>query len=231
MKNTDHTMILREFDLFQDLNDEEMVFINQAAPMSKLATGQTLYSPLRPTEVLFILKSGRIRLYQIGTDGRTLTTAILEAGQVFGEMAALGQRLDQTYAETLEPCVVCLMSRADVERLLLSDARVATRIAEFLGGRIAELERRLGDSVLKHAPERICALLARLVRASGNDTIRLTHEQLADLAGTSRETVTKVLGELAGRRVVELKRGRIVVRDSSAVQQLAESGLAVITGG
>lgn len=231
MTNTDRTMILREFDLFQDLNDEEMVFINQAAPMSRLAAGQTLYSPLRPTEVLFILKSGRIRLYQIGTDGRTLTTAILEAGQVFGEMAALGQRLDQTYAETLEPCVVCLMSRADVERLLLSDARVATRIAEFLGGRIAELERRLGDSVLKHAPERICALLARLVRASGNDTIRLTHEQLADLAGTSRETVTKVLGELAGRRVVELKRGRIVVRDSSAVQQLAESGLSVITGG
>lgn len=118
MSSPDRAWILREFDLFQDLADEEMTLINRAAPMSTLSGGQTLYSPTRPKEVLFILKQGRVRLYQVGSDGRTFTTAILEPGQVFGEMAALGQRLDHTYAETLEPCVVCLMSRADVERLL-----------------------------------------------------------------------------------------------------------------
>lgn len=230
MTDTDREWVLREFDLFRDLDDTEVDLIGQSAPMSQLPAGQMIYSPDRPTEVLFILKRGRIRLFQIGADGRTMTTAIIMPGQVFGEMSALGQHLDQTYAETLEPCVVCLMSRADVERLLLADPRIATRVAEFLGSRVADLERKLGDSVLRSAPERICTTLARI--ATGQPVIRLTHEQLADLVGTSRETVTKVLGELSDRQLVRLRRGRILVPDTAALVDLADSGaFAVATGG
>jgi CRP-like cAMP-binding protein len=223
--------VLREFDLFRDLSDDEVAAIGEAAPMSQLPAGQMLYSPDRPSEVLFILKKGRIRLFQVSIDGRTMTTSIISPGQVFGEMAVLGQHLDQTFAETLEPCVVCLMSRSDVERLLLSDQRIATRVAEFLGSRVADLERRLGDTVLKSVPERIASTLARM---AGNDsaTIRLTHEQLADLVGTSRETATKVLGELGDRGLVSLRRGRIVVRDPGALRDVAEAGeISVSTGG
>lgn len=231
--DVEHEWVLREFDLFRDLSDNEVEVIGMSAPMSQLPAGQMLYSPDRPTEVLFILKKGRIRLYQIGIDGRTMTTAMITPGQVFGEMAVLGQHLDQSYAESIEPCVVCLMSRADVERLLLSDPRIATRVAEFLGLRVAELERRLGDSVLKSAPERIAATLARLAgHAGGPATVKLTHEQLADLVGSSRETTTKVLGDLADRGLVSLRRGRIVVRDSATLADLADSGrLSVATGG
>lgn len=231
MTAAEREWILREFDLFRDLSDAEVGRIGDAAPMKELPAGQVLYSPDRPAEVLFILKRGRIRLYQIGADGRTMTTAMITAGQVFGEMAVLGQHLEQTFAETTEPCVVCLMSRADVERLLLSDPRIATRVAELLGSRVADLERRLGDSVLKSVPERIAATLARMA-AGGSATIRLTHEQLADLVGTSRETATKVLGDLADRRLVALRRGRIVVHDPPGLLALADSGaLSVPTGG
>jgi CRP/FNR family transcriptional regulator, cyclic AMP receptor protein len=222
--------VLREFDLFQDLTNAEVERIGAAAPMRELPAGQTLYSPDAPSEVLFILKKGRIRLFQIGIDGRTITTAILTPGQVFGEMAALGQQLDQTWAETLERCVVCLMSRADVQRLLLSDPRISVRVAEFLGSRVVDLERRLGDTVLKSAPARIAATLSRL--GEDGDTIRLTHGQLADLVGTSRETTTKVLGDLADRGVVSLRRGRIIVRSSQSLAALAASvDLATPTGG
>jgi CRP/FNR family cyclic AMP-dependent transcriptional regulator len=226
----EHQWVLREFDLFQDLTDAEVDRIGAAAPMRELPAGQTLYSPDRRTEVLFILKKGRIRLYQIGVDGRTITTAILTPGQVFGEMAALGQQLDRTWAETLEPCVVCLMSRSDVQRLLLSDTRIAVRVAEFLGSRVAELERRLGDSVLRSAPARIAATLARMGREG--EAIRLTHGQLAELVGTSRETTTKVLGDLADRGLVSLRRGRIIIRSAGALADLADSeALSPPTGG
>lgn len=226
----EHPWVLREFDLFQDLNDDEVERIGASAPMSQLPAGQTIYSPDRPTQVLFIVKQGRIRLFQIGIDGRTITTSIITPGQVFGEMAALGQALDQTWAETIEPCVVCLMSRQDVQRLLLSDPRIAVRVAEFLGSRVADLERRLGDTVLRTAPARIAATLARM--GADGETIRLTHGQLADLVGTSRETTTKVLGDLAERGVVSLRRGRIVVRSSQALAELADSDdLVTPTGG
>lgn len=213
--------VLREFDLFQDLSDAEVERIGQSAPMKQLPAGQALYAPDRPAEVLFILKKGRIRLYQIGVDGRTITTAIITGGQVFGEMAALGQQLDQTWAETLEPCVVCLMSRHDVQRLLLSDPRIAVRVAEFLGARIQDLERRLGDSVLRSAPARIAATLSRM--GGDGEAVRLTHGQLAELVGTSRETTTKVLGDLADRDLVSLRRGRIVIKSAQGLADLADS--------
>ena len=223
--------VLREFDLFRDLNDEEVATIGAAAPMRTIPADQQLYSPVSPTQVLFILKAGRVRLYMIGADGRTLTTAIIEPGQLFGEMIPLGQSLTDTHAETLEPSVVCLMGRADVDRLLLSDPRIAARIAEILGRRVAELENRLSDTVLKTAPDRIASALARMADRDGA-SIRLTHEQLADLVGTTRETVTKVLGDLATRGLVQLRRGRIIVLGRSGLQDLAaQGGLTSTTGG
>jgi CRP-like cAMP-binding protein len=223
--------ILRELDLFRDLSDAEIDAIGAAAPMRTIPAGQVLYSPGRPTEVLFILKGGRVRLYMIGADGRTLTTAIVEPGQLFGEMVPLGQSLTDTYAETLDPSVVCLMSRTDVDRLLLSDPRIAARLAEILGRRVAELETRLSDTVLKSAPDRIASTLARLADRDGA-SIRLTHEQLADLVGTTRETVTKVLGDLAARGLIQQKRGRILVTNRSGVGHLATyGGLNPIIGG
>jgi CRP-like cAMP-binding protein len=97
---------------------------------------------------------------------------------------------------------------------------------------VADLERRLADTVLRNAPERIAATLARLSRGEPPPvTVRLTHEQLADLVGTSRETTTKVLGDLAARGLVQLKRGRIVVRDPAGLASAADEGLDVSTGG
>ncbi len=222
--------VLREMDLFRDLDEDEVMRIGEATRMTTIPAGQLLYSPERPNELLFIVKRGRVRLFQTNADGRTLTTAILAVGDVFGEMHALGQRLERTFAETLEPCVVCVMSRSDVERLLLGDPRVALRITEQLGARVIELERRLGDTVLKPIPQRIAALVARLALASG-PTVRLTHEQLADLVGTTRETVTKVLGALADRRLVALKRGRIIVPNAEALRALSDEDFTVPTGG
>lgn len=222
---------LSEFDIFRDLSPLEMDDIARSAPMREVAMGTLLISPDQASEVLFILKKGRVRIYRLAADGRSLTTAIFEAGQLFGEMVALGQQMEDTYAEALDRCVVCIMSASDVHHLLLSDPRIAARIAESLGARVAELERRLGDTVLKSVPARIASALAAMAGGDRAD-IRLTHEQLADLVGTTRETTTKVLGDLRDRRLVQLKRGRIVVIDAHGLRQVAESdGLSPVLGG
>jgi hypothetical protein len=120
------------------------------------------------------------------------------------------------------------MSRADVQRYLLSDARIAARISEILGRRVAELERRLSDTVFKTAPERIAATLCQLAsqqtkRPLGRGSqIALTHEQIAALTGTSRETATKILDDYADRGLVRLGRGKLTILDTAAIA--AETG-------
>jgi len=145
---------LSEVALFRDLSRREMAGISDAAPRRTVPVGQVVYDPRRPASVLFIVKSGRFRLYRSLADGRTVTTAVPGPGSVFGEMDLLGMRMGGTWAEALEPGDLCLMSRADVSALLLGDARIATRIAEQLGARILDLEERLTDLVGKSVVER-----------------------------------------------------------------------------
>jgi len=223
---------LAEVDIFQDLSPSEMDAIAARAPMQTVAAGTVFYSPEQRTEVLFILKQGRVRIFRLSPAGKAFTIAIITPGTIFGEMALLGQRMHDSFAEALEACVICLMSRVDVQQMLLGDPRIAARIAETLGNRLIELEQRLSDVVFKTVPQRIASALLTLGRAEqgrqrwpfGRQAceVYLTHEQLAELVGTSRETTTKVLGELRDQGLIELRRGIIAVRDLVALIAFAE---------
>ncbi len=116
---------------------------------------QVVYDPSRPVSVLFIVKTARFRLFRVLADGRTVTTAMPGPGSVFGEMDLLGRRMVGTRAEAIEAGDLCLMSRSDVQGLLLGDPRIETRVAEQIGARIAELEQRLTEVVGKSLLERI----------------------------------------------------------------------------
>jgi CRP-like cAMP-binding protein len=226
--NPNRLWCMAEVDIFCDLNDAEMDAMAQAAPMKTYARGELVYTPHQPTETLFILKQGRIRIFRVSPDGRALTTAILEPGTIFGEMVVVGQTMHDNFAEAMDDIVVCVMTKADVHRLLLGDPRISARISETLGRRLGELEQRLSDAVFKSVPERIATTLLTLAAGhsvlpmSRGTQVKLTHEQLAALAATSRETATKVLGEFAEQGLIILGRGRINI--------LNEDGLRVLSG-
>ncbi|NUP76566.1 MAG: Crp/Fnr family transcriptional regulator [Nonomuraea sp.] len=225
-KADDRVWCMSEVDIFCDLDDAEMDAMAQAAPMKAYEPGDLVYTPHQRVETLFILKKGRIRIFRVSADGRALTTAIVEPGTIFGEMVIVGQQMHDSFAEALDSVVVCVMTKADVRRLLLGDTRIAARISETLGRRLGELEQRLSDAVFKTVPERIAGTLVTLAgthssRPLGRGTqVKLTHEQLAALAGTSRETTTKVLGEYAAEGLVRLGRGRITLLDIDRLRRL-----------
>lgn len=225
----DPTWCMSEVDIFCDLSAAEMKAIATAAPRKNYSAGEVVYSPDKPVQALFILKSGRVRIFRISVDGRALTTAIITPGTVFGEMELLGQRMYGNYAEAMEESVICVMSRADVNRFLLADPRIATRIAEILGRRLGEMERRLSDTVFKSVPQRIATTLVtlsaeqrRLGVPPTRQVVGLTHDQIAALVGASRETATKILGDFADRGLIRLGRARITILDPAGID--AETG-------
>lgn len=220
---------LAEVDLFRDLSRREMADLGARAPMRTVTAGQVVYNPVRPVEVLVIVKRGRVRLYRTAHDGRSVTTAVLGPGSVFGEMAPLGLRMRSTWAEALEPSELCLMSRADVQRLLFADERIALRIAEQLSSRVAELEQRLTDLTCKRLDQRLAATLCSLAhvgsgpRKAAPEPVRLTHQQLANLVGATRERTTAALGALADDGLVALRRGKVVIRDPAGLLTHADA--------
>lgn len=224
---------LAAIDIFTDLAAEEVEAIGRAAPMRTYAPGALLYSPHNRVETLFLVRGGRVRIFRLSMDGRALTTAIISPGTIFGEMVLLGQQMYDNYAEAIDEAVVCVMNRPDVHRFLLSDPRISARIAEILGRRLVAMEQRLSDTVFKSVPQRVAATLCALADRAparrrvgpvggGPIQLALTHEQIAALVGTSRETATKALGDFAEHGLVKLGRGKIAILDR--VRLAAEAG-------
>jgi CRP-like cAMP-binding protein len=227
MSEANKEKYLRSIDIFQDLTEDDIHQLSERAPMKRVPSGTIFYTQEQATEVLFILKEGRVRLYHLEPDGRMLTLAILEEGAIFGEMTLLGQRLQNSFAEAITPCLLCLMSREDVKALLLSDPRIAFRLMEMIGQRLVDTEQRLSAMAFKHAPERIAAQLVQLAqqrrRWLGRKTspeVRCTHEELAQLVGVHRETVTKVLNEFRQQELIDLHRGRVILLDVSGLNAI-----------
>jgi CRP/FNR family cyclic AMP-dependent transcriptional regulator len=218
---TNEVYCLAEVDLFQDLSQREAAAIGARAPLRTVDAGQVVYEPLRPVEALFIVKRGLVRLFRVLSDGRTVTTAVLGPGTVFGEMHALGLRMRATWAEALEPSELCIMSRTDVRQMLFTEPRVALRIAELLSTRLADLEDHLTELTCQTLPARLASMLSRLARYAPGEPVRLTHAQLAALVGATRERTTVALGELADCDCVELRRGRIRIPDVRRLEAFA----------
>jgi CRP-like cAMP-binding protein len=215
---------LSELTVFQDLSPREMQELNRIITMSTVPRGRVFYRPEEPGEVLFILKEGRVQLYRISPEGKKLVITTLGPHTLFGEMALLGTKMHNTFAEAIDDCLICVMSRTDLERLILSKPQVALRILEVTGKRLREAEERLENMAFKGIPARLASLLLRLAEEQGNDEISgLTHQDLAESVGTYRETATQVLNDLKSQGLIEIGRKRIKILDSARLAEIAES--------
>jgi CRP-like cAMP-binding protein len=220
----DKLRYLSELTVFQDLSPREMQELNRIITMSTVPRGRVFYRPEEPGEVLFILKEGRVQLYRISPEGKKLVITTLGPHTLFGEMALLGTKMHNTFAEAIDDCLICVMSRTDLERLILNKPQVALRILEVTGKRLREAEERLENMAFKGIPARLASLLLRLAEEQGNDEIAgLTHQDLAESVGTYRETATQVLNDLKAQGLIEIGRKRIKVLDTPRLTEIAES--------
>jgi CRP/FNR family cyclic AMP-dependent transcriptional regulator len=217
---------LLTMDIFRDLDKEAILHLVHQTHMRTCAKGQVLYSQDDQAETLFLLKRGRIQLYRLTPSGKRLELATIQPGTFFGEMPLLGESLRHAYAEASEESLVCVMSRADVERLIHEQPQVALRMIEVIGRRLALYEARLEELAYRNVPARIAAVLLRLSHEqdhTGKSAILITHQGLGEMVGALRETVTSVLGEFQHVGLVELHRGQILVRDAKGLSRLLEA--------
>ncbi len=185
--------------------------------MITVPRGRVIYHQQDRAEGLFLLKKGRVRLYRLSPSGKKLELGVLDPGTFFGEMPLLGEHMRNATAEAMENSILCLLGRADIERLILRRPQVALRMLEVLGHRLAEAEARLEDLAHRSVPERLAALLLRLAEPAGGVVEGITHQELADMVGAYRETVTRALDELQATGLVELGRKHIRILDPAAL--------------
>lgn len=206
-------------DIFADLRPHEISEIDHSSATVSVRKGSVIYTPEKNREVLFLIKEGRVQLYRISLEGRKLVMAMLGPDTFFGEMPLFGQAMGDSVAEAVDDVTLCTLGRQEVERILLAYPRIGLRLIQVLNERLQEAEERLHESAFLTMPARIAALLLRLAEES-DEILGLTHQDLADMLGVYRETVTATLDKLKQESVLEIGRKRITITDRAALANL-----------
>ena len=215
---------LSDVELFRDLSDRDRTELERMTTLTNVPRGRVFYQPEDVSEVLFLVKQGQVQLYRISPEGKKLVIAALGTGAIFGEMALLGQQMHNAFAEAMEDSVILVMSRADLERLILNKPILGLRMLEITGRRLSDAESRLEDMAFKGIPARLASLLLRLAAERDTDEITgLTHQDLAETIGTYRETATQVLNDMKMAGIIEIGRKRIKILDRPRLLELARS--------
>ena len=208
--------LLSSMDILRDLTEDQIETLMDKSPM-RTALKDTIFYGLDGPEVLFLLKSGKVELFRQSPDGRKLTLASVEEGTFFGEMSLIGLHLNGTHAMAREDCVICVLSRHDLESLMLEHPTVALRVAEALTHRLEETRALLQEIAFNDLTGKVAGLLLQL--AGGDSNIDgYSHEDLAARVGCLRESFTAVLDRFKRSGAVTTGRKRIKVTDRAQIE-------------
>lgn len=210
---------LSRINIMEELPAEGLAEVGRLAPMNTVPRGTVISRPGHEREVVYMLKEGRVRIYRLSADGKEFTSALLGPGNIFGQAGEFLLGVGDSYAEALEDCVLCLLTRADLERLLEQYPRLARRMVQVLSERLREAEELMGYLALADLRSRLLYLLVKLAQEFGEPAepgwVRidadLTHQDLARMVGATREAVSAHLGSLSREGLVQTGRKQLTV--------------------
>lgn len=189
--------------------------------VKKYKKGDYIYFSEAPSKSIYLIASGKVKILNYTIEGNEVVKAILTKGELFGEMAILGEEKRQDFAVAFDDdTLLCQMNIEQMQGLMIEDRDFALNINKLIGWRIRKLERRLDALIFKDVKTRILDFLKEFAEERGVKNGKqvyiksyLTHKDIADLVGTSRQTVTSYLNELKSQDKISFNRKNIVVHD------------------
>jgi CRP-like cAMP-binding protein len=220
----DTTQLLHRVPVFSTLSPEELEHVAQAVVPRRFAAGEVVFKEGDEGSTCYVVRSGRMRAVRGNPDGRTITLAHFGPGDIFGEMAMLdGERRSAT-VESIEDTDAIAILSADMHRLLREYPDISVKLIAALARRLRETNERLARQSFQTVQSRVAAVLAELVqearldgRTEGDVEITATQAELAQMAGSSRESASRFLAVLERARIISQGRGKLTVHDPEAL--------------
>ena len=218
---------LRHSGFFCDLPKQSVDDLDKIKYASAFPPGAVLFVEGQSPRGVYIICSGRVKLTTTSRDGKTLILRIAEAGEVLGLHGTVSDKPHGLTAETLQPCQLDFVKRDDFLKFLQSHPDACLHAAQHLSQDCQSAYEMIRSLGLSHSvSEKLARLLLEWANG-GEETkegirikIALTHEEIAQLIGTSRETVTRVLGEFREKRYAHLRGSTLLIRNKAALEKL-----------
>ncbi len=185
--------------------------------------GRVLFYPDDEAREVYYLEDGWVRLFTLTEKDEELTLAVVGPGELFGEAALLPDTRYGVFAEVMNPGHLFAASGEALKKLGAQYPEVYALLVRLLTERLWRVQARMKELRYKEVRPRLVRMLLALMREGERGLeVALSHQDLAHLIGSTRETVTKILGELAIQEILELGYRKVVVRDPEALAEFAE---------
>ena len=212
--------------LFKDLPAKELEKVAKLFSEREFPKYQVIFEEGSPGDLLFIIAQGVVKISKEAADGRVKTLALLNVGEIFGEMSILGDEARSANAETLTEVRCAVIKREDFQALVEKNPSISLHIIRTLIDRLIQADRQIKNLALGNSRAKIADILIQLSQEFSGEAeegtrvgVRLTHQELADLAGLARETTTKLLNEFVKDDSIILKDREIEILDKKKLQQ------------
>ena len=224
---------LKDCRLFERLSAEDLGWLEARLRLRRFPKNSPVYLPIDAAQGVLLVADGQVKICHLMRDGRQSILAFVNPGEIFGELAIFEPRDADEYAETTQPSTLVLILADALQELLGRNPDLALGVTRLIGLRRRRIERRLRHLLFQSNRERLSHLLLELAEDYGrrvNDggvevSIRLSHQDLASVIGSTRESVTLLLGKMQQEELLTLERKRITIR---SLQGLAESVAAPV---
>jgi CRP/FNR family transcriptional regulator len=215
--------LLGQVPVFSTLVPGDLEEIAKLAVPRQFEPGEVVFREGDASDTCYIVRDGRARATHEHGDGRTITLATFGPGDIFGELAMFEDERRSATVEAIEPTSVVAVLGPDMRGLMREHPEIATRLVIALGRRLRDANERLSRQSFQTVQSRVATVLSQLVAQTGSGSgevlVTATQADLAQLAGSSRESASRFLAVLERAGVISQGRGRLVVHDPDALKQ------------
>lgn len=220
--------VVRKVAIFSPLTDDEVRSTLPFFREKKMRKSEVIFREGEPGRHFYLVRSGSVKVYKLSEDGRERILQVFGPGQFFAELPVLDGRNYPASAEALSPSTLLFVNRDDFLQILARYPQMTGKVYEIVGDRLRHFATAVTDLTLKDASRRLAGFLLAKMEAYdrlNQDEVRfpleLTHQEIASLIGTARETVSRTLRQFEKDGIIEMKDRHITVRDKSLLAQAA----------
>jgi CRP/FNR family transcriptional regulator len=218
--------LLGRVPVFETLGHDDLVRVSQVAVPRRFAPNQVIFREGDQSDTCYIVAEGHARALREHSDGRTIALARFGPGDIFGELAMFDDERRSATVEAMDDLSAFAVMSADMRRLMREHPDIAVKLVTSLGRRLRAANERLARQSFQTVQSRVASVLSGLVeqaRAEGAEErdvlVTATQAELAQLAGSSRESASRFLAVLERAGIVTQGRGRLTVHDPAALQR------------
>lgn len=217
------TDVLKRVPLFADLSAADLARFGEVTREREYPKNSVILFEDDPGDALYIVSTGQVKVVLIGEDGREVILSVLGDGDFFGEMSLIDDEPRSAHVIAMQDSHLLVLRRDDFQSQLEQHPKVALELLRVLVQRLRRADEKIGGLVLLDVNGRVAQLLLNLAEESGGPKItrKLTHHTIAQMIGSSRETVSRAMRELVERGLIDVSRREITIKDHDALRALA----------